>query len=209
MTNKNIMLVSPPLITICGSIVALTFGAIIGKWAFVPLIISTWILFGYFVYRFSDVPQRKSWLAKSEGTWGWAILALVVGLIPLPILLRFYDTLSPWIVWLPWALIAIINPWFEEFYWRGLLLDYTKNWKKWQAVLYTSFFFSFNHVIFSFNSDMSKGIELFISTFIMGVVWAIVYQKTKSLRWCIFSHFLVDTFNLSAAVFLDLFSSGF
>ncbi|MEM6697626.1 MAG: CPBP family intramembrane glutamic endopeptidase, partial [Bacteroidota bacterium] len=191
------------------TIVAIFFGSIMGKWAFIPIVLTLWILFIYFIQRFSDAPQRKRWLAKSTGAWGWSALALTVGFIPFPLLLQFHSTLSSWTVCLPWIVLAIVNPWIEEFYWRGLLLDYMETWKKWQSALYSSCFFSFNHIVFSFNSEMNRGWEFFLSLFIMGIIWAIVYQKTKSLRWCIFSHFLVDTFNLSAAAFLDLFSSGF
>jgi uncharacterized membrane protein len=36
--------------------------------------------------------------------------------------------------------------------------------------------------------------------------WAFV--KTKSLRWTILSHFLVDFLNLSVPSFLDLYKAG-
>ncbi|MEM0994444.1 MAG: CPBP family intramembrane glutamic endopeptidase [Bacteroidota bacterium] len=207
MTNKTIVLLSPLIIVSCGTVVALVFGSIIGKWVFIPLVLTLWTLFAYFIYRYSESAQRKKWLAKSRGAWGWSVLALVVGLIPFPLILNFYALLAPWTIWLPWLLLAIINPWLEEFYWRGLLLDYTVSWKKWQAVLYSSGCFCLNHITFGINSEMCRGWDFFLSLFIMGIVWAVVYQKTKSLRWCIFSHFLVDLFNLSAVAFLDLLVS--
>jgi hypothetical protein len=42
----------------------------------------------------------------------------------------------------------------------------------------------------------------------MGLVWSIAFKKTKSLKWLIFGHFLVDFFSLSAPAFLDLFETG-
>jgi membrane protease YdiL (CAAX protease family) len=113
--------------------------------------------------------------------------------------------LKGWTIWLPWILLALINPWIEEFYWRGLLLDYTKNWPKWASVLFVSILFATNHIAFGINSNVTCGFEIIISTFIMGVAWAIIYMKSKSLRWSIFSHFLIDFFGVSSVAFLDLF----
>jgi len=84
-------------------------------------------------------------------------------------------------------------------------MDYTKDWKKWSSVLFTSFVFSMNHAVFGINSELNSGLEVIISTLILGIIWAIVYHKTESLRWCVFAHFLVDIFNLSAPSFLDLY----
>ena len=104
--------------------------------------------------------------------------------------------------------LALINPWIEEFYWRGLLLNYTKDWLNWFAVLYSSALFALNHAAFGINSELNSGFEIVVSTFIMGVVWAWVYKKTQSLRWVIFAHFLVDFLGLSVPAFLDLWEKG-
>jgi membrane protease YdiL (CAAX protease family) len=58
------------------------------------------------------------------------------------------------------------------------------------------------------NSELNQGLTVIAVTFIMGVVWGLVYKKTFSLRWVIFAHFLIDIFNLSAASFLDLYDKG-
>jgi uncharacterized protein len=43
-----------------------------------------------------------------------------------------------------------------------------------------------------------------INTFVVGVVFSIIYLKTKSLRWLIVGHALADLLGLSVAVFLNL-----
>jgi len=203
--KSKIVLLSPLLIILINTVIAILFGRIIGKWAFVPIILIEWCLFIYFIIQYGGKESIKAWLKKPTGHWGWSTLALLIGFLPLQLFLAFSNTLSSWTVWLPWILLALINPWIEEFYWRGLLLDYTRDWKNWISVLYTTFFFSMNHAVFGINSELSSGPEVIISTFILGVVWAIVYQKTGSLRWCILAHFLVDFFNLSVPSFLDLY----
>lgn len=206
--NRTIVLLSPFVIIAVNLLAAYIFGQLIGKWAFVPMILIGWALWLFFILKYGGKRSMKEWLKKPKGSLGWGILAIVIGLIPLPIFLLHSETLAGWQIWLPWILLALINPWIEEFYWRGLLTDYTKTWPNWVSVLFTSSAFAINHIAFGINSEVNSGIDLIIATFIMGIVWATIYLKTGSLRWAIFSHFLVDFLNLSAAAFLDLFVKG-
>ena len=208
MKKKNIVIASPFLIIAVNLGAAYIFGNYIGKRAFVPMILIGWSLWLFFIVKYGSLDAINKWLNKPKGKFIWSILALAVGLIPLPIFLLHNETLAGWQVWLPWILLALINPWIEEFYWRGLLLDYTKNWSNWTSILFTSILFALNHIAFGINSEVNRGLDLIIATFIMGIVWAIIYKKTGSLRWAIFSHFLVDFLNLSAPAFLDLFEKG-
>lgn len=208
LTKKEIVVASPFLIIAVNFGIAFLFGSIIGKWAFIPVILIEWTLFLFFIFKFTEKTTRKNWLQKSKGSFGWNLFAVFIGLLPLPLFLLHYETLNIWQVWLPWILLALINPWLEEFYWRGLLLEYTKNWSNWIAILFTSSLFALNHAVFGVNSVLNSGITVIISTLIMGVVWALVYKKTNSLRWIILAHFLVDFLNLSAASFLDLYEKG-
>ena len=187
---------------------AFLFGQIIGKWSFIPIILIEWVLFLYLIIRYAGKETIKNWLAKPQNSFAWNLLALFIGLLPLPLFIFHHDTLSTWQVWLPWILLALINPWLEEIYWRGLLVEYTQNWKKWQSIFFTSAVFALNHMVFGVNSELNSGFTTVISTFIMGLVWSLVFIKTKSLKWIIFAHFLVDFFNLSAASFLDLYEKG-
>jgi membrane protease YdiL (CAAX protease family) len=206
--NRIRVILSPFLIILVNYIVARISGNIVGKWAFIPIILIEWCLFLFFVLKFGGRDSIKKWLKRPSGNFGWPVLALVTGLIPLPIFLKHFDLLMPWNIWLPWILLAMINPWIEEFYWRGLLLDYTGTWNKWMSILFTSFVFAANHAVFGVNSVLLSGPEVFISTFIMGILWALIFKNTASLRWVIAAHFLVDFFNLSVPSFLDLYIPG-
>ncbi|UII77327.1 CPBP family intramembrane metalloprotease [Flagellimonas sp. HMM57] len=208
MTRQRIVLLSPFLIIVINLLTACFFGCVIGKWAFVPMILIGWGLWSFFILRFGGINSIKKWLTRPEASLGWGLLALLIGLIPLPIFILHSASLKEWEVWFPWIVLALINPWIEEFYWRGLLSDYTKHWPIWVSILFGSTLFAVNHIAFGINSEVNRGVELIISTFIMGLVWALLHHTTKSLRWAIFSHFLVDFFNLSAPAFLDLFEKG-
>ena len=208
MADKRIVILSPFLVIGVNFGAAYIFGQLIGKWAFIPMISIGWFLWLFFILKFGGTQSIKKWLKKPTGKILWPFLAILIGLIPLPLFIFYSNTLSQWTIWLPWLMIALINPWIEEFYWRGLLTDYTKTWSNWISVLYSSFLFAINHAAFGINSELNSGVEIIISTLIMGIVWALVYKKTKSLRWTIFAHFLVDFLGLSAAAFLDLWQKG-
>ena len=108
------------------------------------------------ISAYTEKGTRKNWLRKSKASFGWNILALFVGILPLPLFLMHFKTLAVWQVCLPWILLALINPWLEEFYWRGLLLDYTKNWSNWIAIIFTSLVFALNHAVFGVNSELNS-----------------------------------------------------
>lgn len=207
MKKKAVVLLSPFLIMAINVVVAILFGRMIGKWAFVPIILIEWCLFVFFILRFGGTASIRDWLRPPTGSFGWNILALVVGLIPLPLFLMHFDTLSTGPIVLSWLLLALINPWIEEFYWRGLLMKYTDQWPRVVSVLFTSLVFAGSHAVFGINSALNHGFTVIISTFVMGVVWAVVFLKTGSLRWTIGAHFLVDFLGLSAAAFLDLWEA--
>ena len=158
--KKNIVLASPFLIIGISFGTAFLLGKIIGKWAFIPIILVNWCLFLFFTFTFTEKEIIKKWLQKSKNSFGWNILALFIGIIPVPLFLMNYKTLAIWQVWLPWILLALINPWIEEFYWRGLLLEYTKNWANWTAILYTSLVFALSHAVFGVNSELNNGLTV-------------------------------------------------
>jgi len=68
--------------------VAILFGKIIGKWAFIPVILIEWSMFLYFILKFGGLESIKRWLKKPSGNMGWTILALLMGVIPMAIFLN-------------------------------------------------------------------------------------------------------------------------
>ena len=53
------------------------------------------------------------------------------------------------------------------------------------------------------NVKALSGLPGFIGTVFTGAIWSIVYLKTRSLRWPIFSHFVADLLSVSIIVFLN------
>ena len=84
------------------------------------------------------------------------------------------------------------------------MLDYTFS-SKIVSSLYSSVLFITSHLlIWGVFSYGNRNYFLIGSLAIMSAVWCIVRIKTKSLWWCIISHFLVDVFNLMVFVMLNL-----
>ncbi|MFZ1081610.1 MAG: CPBP family intramembrane glutamic endopeptidase [Candidatus Kryptoniota bacterium] len=102
-------------------------------------------------------------------------------------------------------IFAAINPFFEEFFWRGLLNNIPAS--RVFRIFYSSSLFAASHY-FLWGSHWllpaPKWIAAVISTFIMGILWMWFYQKQKNLFYPILSHVLVDVFNLGVAIFYGL-----
>lgn len=209
MSNKQrvYLLFSPLIIIILGFLTATFFKQYIQGWAWVPLALVYWSTLGICIYHFKGDKSVKDWLRKSKPSKLWITLTLLLGMFPLTILMTNYQLFDSISLVLLWLVFALINPWFEELYWRGVLLDGLLAWfPKWISILYTTLFFVISHpLMWGVFSIASKSYHLYIYLSVAGIVWAITYYKTKSLRWVIFSHFIVDIGNLTVLTFLNIY----
>ena len=129
---------------------------------------------------------------------------LLPALIPLPMfILNVKAVPAIFLVYI--SLFAVVNPFFEESFWRGLLnnIPFGNGFK----ILYSSLLFCSTHY-FLWGSfwllPEPKWIAAVISTFVMGILWMWFYQRQRNLIYPIISHALVDVFNLSIAMFYGL-----
>lgn len=205
-----LVIASPILVLIAGHIVARTASGPMGEAAWLPLALVYWAMLGIFVLwgtnGASDVAAFSEWFGPSRGPRLWTALALVVGLIPLPILLLNLHLLTNPALVTAWLGFALVNPLFEEAYWRGLLLEATRSWPPWVSIAYSTALFAAGHpVMWGVFSVANRDWMTIVSLVVMGAVWAVAYKRTKTLRWTVLSHFLVDIGNLSVFVFLNLY----
>lgn len=167
-----------------------------------------WGLLGLMILLFSSHNRMKGWFKKPYYNKIWLIAGVLIGLFPvlgilLPNynLLFYYPGLSILVI-----LFAAINPWFEEGYWRGLLLDAGENFPIWVRLIYSSALFSFSHpLMWGVFSIGNRSYQLLLTLFVMGIAWSFIRYKMKSLRWSVYSHILVDLGNLSVFVFLNIY----
>lgn len=205
-SRRWFILLSPFVIIVLGRLTAMLAGRALGLWAWVPIILVSWGLFALLIRIGGSKASLRSWAGPPRGAWGWSALALLVALIPFPLFLLHWRLLAPIWIWLPWLVFALINPFLEEGYWRGVLSDATSGWPGWISVLFSSSLFALAHPLtLGVTSIANRHPATVISTFLMGVAWAIAYRKTGSLRFPVLAHILVDLFNLSVAAFLNIY----
>ncbi|WP_100402618.1 CPBP family intramembrane glutamic endopeptidase [Bacillus sp. FJAT-42315] len=205
--KRNFILVSPIVIILLGFITATIWSKVIDEWAWVPLAIVYWSLLGICIKYFKGNKQIKDWLKKPKSSRFIVFFTLILGLFPISVIMMNYEIFnSIWLVVL-WLLFAIINPFFEELYWRGLLLDAAmKLFPKWIAVAYSTIFFVLSHpLMWGVFSIANAHYHVFIYLTILGVVWSYTYFQTQSLRWVMLSHFFVDIGIMTVPVFLNLY----
>jgi uncharacterized protein len=79
----------------------------------------------------------------SSHIWRGEAFSTAALFIPL-FLLNFRSLDQPWVI-SSWLAVAIVDPWLEEGYWRGLLMDAASGWPDWLIVTYTTFWFGLSH----------------------------------------------------------------
>ena len=133
-------------------------------------------------------------------------MAILAGLLSLPGFLRHWSVLSSLHLIVAWLAFALINPWFEESYWRGLLIDATASWGKLLSLLYSSVWFAVSHpLIWGIHSLPLRKVEAVGALLLVGLIWGMSYQRTGSIRWCVAGHMLANLFGLAALVLLNLY----
>jgi len=204
-TKKIFIILSPVFVILFCGIFVIIFSRFISEWVFVPTAIIYWFLSFIIALGVTGKKSIKDYFNKPSGNIGWLILSIIIGFIPFSILLLNLRLLNSFTVIGLWVLFSVFNPFFEEIYWRGFLLKNTFRSKALSSI-YSTFLFVISHLcIWGIFSYGNRNVFTIISLTIMGITWCIIKIKTKSLWWNIISHILVDFFNLSVFVFLNLY----
>jgi membrane protease YdiL (CAAX protease family) len=203
--RRTLILLSPIAVILVGTTVIRLAQVSLGVWAWLPWILVYWGLIFVLVIIGAGTSAIKRWMGPPNGSWLWSALALLLALPALTLFVTSSHLLKPLQVWVPWLVVALVNPFLEEWYWRGLLLDTAQPWPSWLAIGTTSLLFSLNHLLgIGVTSLGGRHPMLLINTFVLGVIFAVIYKKTNSLRWLIVSHVVTDLLGLSVPVFLNL-----
>lgn len=200
-------LAAPTILIAIGTLVALLFNSFIGSMSWIILVFVYWSGILVIVYRDSKETGRtiKGYFRFQNFKWYLIVIALIVGLMPLPIFLISYKLFTTPFLIISWILVALINPFFEELFWRGYMLEKGEDIRFGVKALISTLLFTLSHpAMWGIFSKPMLTKELIISVFIMGLVWAFIYKKSKSLVLPYFSHLLVDVFNCSVLAFVNL-----
>lgn len=205
--NRVVAALSPiPLIGICAA-AQHGFGAMLGAWAWVPTILLFWFLIALAIKNFGGSHALIRWLQPAQGRLAWRIFGIGVGLLSLHGFLSHWQILhDPLVVGL-WLAFALINPWFEEAYWRGLLMDATASWGAFLSIFYSSAWFALSHpLIWGVHSTAMRQWPVVLALLFVGAIWALVYRHTRSLRWTIAGHMLANLLGMAVPVLLNMYN---
>lgn len=176
-------------------------------YTWIPGMISYWLISFSFVYF--DCKKRKIHITKYlKGTkfkFYLIVIAIVAGFIPFPIFILHFKLLTTPFLIGSWIFVALVNPFFEEIFWRGYLLNHAAKLPAVLKIIYSSTLFTLSHTfIWGVFAKAMLTPELIISVFVMGILWSFIYLKSKSIVLPYFSHLLVDIFNLSVLAMMNL-----
>jgi membrane protease YdiL (CAAX protease family) len=197
------MLLSPLLVIVLGMLTQRAAGPALGAWSWLPTILVFWCsIAGAIALCRRDRPLTI-WLARPRGSVGWSIAAVGMGLASAREFMSGWHSLLSLDVFILWLVVGLVNPWFEESYWRGALIDAAGK-RKVLGVAYSALAFAVSHpLIWGVHSVALRRPASMVGLGIAGIVWGIVYWRTGSLRWIILGHGCADLLGLSVPVLLN------
>ena len=202
--NRLLFAFSPlALVAICASIQFIA-GQYIGIWVWVPTMLGFWLVIAFLLHKYPRSPRKR--FQRPSGSLFWSVLAVLAGLLSLHGFLGHWTLLIDAPLIAAWLVFALVNPWFEESYWRGLLIDSTASWGKLASLLYSSAWFAISHpLIWGIYSLPLRKPEALGALLFVGLIWGLTYQRTGSLRWSVAGHMLANLFGLAALVLLNMY----
>jgi len=204
--EKLIPMLAPIFVIAFGASITVTFYSFMNEWVWVILALAYWGSSFLIAYKELGKEEIRAFFQKPVGSRGWLVLCFFVGLIPLSILFLNLNLLISYpVITALWLLFAFVNPFFEQVFWRGYLLSKLPFPAGWRVVYSAAFFVLSHPLMWGIFSIANRSWMAMVSLIVMGIVWGVVYIKTKSLRWCYISHFMVNIGNLTVFVFLNLY----
>lgn len=205
--RRLLVVLSPALLIGICILAQHAFGVILGVWAWVPTVLAFWALITIAVRWSVGVNAIARWLQPAQGRMFWGAIGLGVGFLSLHGFLSHWQILREPLILSFWLAFGLINPWFEEAYWRGLLMDATESWGAFLNITYPATWFALSHpLIWGVHSPAMRQWLVVLVLFFVGVIWGLVYRRTRSLRWTIAGHMLANLLGLAVPVLLNIYN---
>jgi hypothetical protein len=202
-SENSLFILTPIVLLIVTQLTAIILGKFLQALVYLPIILIYWVVIVLILYKYG-FDNISRWLNKPQGHWGWIILAILLGLSSLPLFISNIHVFRNSSVLILHIAFFLINPWLEEFYWRGLIIDVTKKWPFWVSLLYSSVLFTLWHSAFAWYSMAVRDLSFYIPVLILGIFMVLIYKNTKSLWLCIGSHMLINVLNMGIPVLMNL-----
>ena len=203
--RRRLVILSPFGLVVTCHLVERAAGHALGVWAWVPTMMVFWATIAALILWGAGRHALGCWLQAPQGGWVWSVLAVAVGLLSLREFLAERHVLESATVFSLWLAFGLLNPWFEESYWRGLLIDATAGWVGGLGVVYSTLLFALSHpLIWGVNSIALRHPAALVGLALVGAVWSVAYRRTGSLRYAIAGHALANLLGLSVPTLLNL-----
>jgi hypothetical protein len=153
-------------------------GLSMGAWACIPTMFVFWsAVAGLILWGRPGNPAQR-WLRRPRGAGAWSVLAVGVGLLSVrEFVLGWHVLQSPTLVAL-WLGFGLLNPWLEEGYWRGLLIDATRGWPWGLGVVYSTALFALSHpLVWGVHSTALRHPAALVGLGLVGGVWGVAYWR--------------------------------
>jgi uncharacterized protein len=203
--KMRIIMLSPLGVVPIVHLTAILFKPILDVWTWVPVQLVYWVMIAAIIGLGIGKETAVNWLKKPHGKWWWSVLPFPFVLLSVPMFLLNWQKLGSLQILLPWILLGLINPFLEEGYWRGLMMDCRGKLPAWLVIIYAGVLFSLNHLALAVTSIACRNPVFLANTFILGILYGIVYYKTHSLRILIIAHGLMDLLGISVLCFLNIY----
>lgn len=205
-SNHTLVVLSPlALIALCATTQYLA-GVYLGIWAWIPTMLVFWASIALLISRLGSAGSFGRWLHPAQGSWLWVALAIGAGLLSISGFLTHWKLILEPKIFLLWLAFGLINPWFEESFWRGLLLDATRSWGATLSIAYSAMWFALSHpLIWGIHSIALRQWPTILALFVVGAVWAVAYRRSMSIRWTVAGHMLANLLGLSVPVLLNMY----
>ena len=154
-----------------------------------------WIFWCYLIPFIILGPNNISLLFKNNYKLSWMIIIIVLT----PAILAFFGIpfwpylfkLTPIIIIVS-LLSALVNGTGEELFWRGVYAQSFPDNLLW-GYLYPTVMFTFWHLSPRAVQTAGTGTFTFLlGALLMGLCWGYVAMRTKSIRWTVLSHIIVN-----------------
>lgn len=198
----------PVLVILFNHFIAKVLLPVYREWTWIVTTLVYWstLWIGITFLKYKIGVDFRSWWKFHEKPRRWTILSLLGGLLTLSLLFRYGNVLSkeaPAFV-LVWMFYALVNPFFEESFWRGFVIDYPIQMKIGFKISYSVLFFTIcrTWIYGVFTSNMIST-PILAATFISGLIWGLHFRNTRSLSGAYAGHVLFDLTALTTYLYMD------
>ncbi|MBP7702993.1 MAG: hypothetical protein KA126_03815 [Candidatus Hydrothermae bacterium] len=143
--NYRLIIVSPFIILLVNFFVSQILFPFMGNWSWTVVLPIYYCQISVIIFLLGEEKNYKEWFKKSEGSIIWRIVCIIFfSVFSLPVFFTNINRLDSLIVIILSIIYSIINPFFEEVFWRRILLSNEKM-NKIIAVFFSSLLFTINH----------------------------------------------------------------